>query len=151
MSVCVGDGDVSVARDYDFANWLPVPAVVDQLAQTFPEAKFLLFESPPDAWFRSAAIEAGAAARLGAKCGAAVLGGASVGVPACRAARIRCATRGPCVWERSWDRRRPARTRAGVEGRVRRARRAGEVERPGRAVTGRPRERRGGFGSAPSG
>lgn len=102
MSVCVGDGDVSVARDYDFANWLPVPAVVDQLAQTFPEAKFLLFESPPDAWFRSAAIEAGAAARLGAKCGC---GGADLALrstsSACGDATHHVCDAYPCVWERS--------------------------------------------------
>jgi hypothetical protein len=102
VSVCVGDGDVSVARDYDFANWLPVPAVVDQLAQTFPEAKFLLFESPPDAWFRSAAIEAGAAARLGAKCGC---GGADLALrstsSACGDAMHHVCDAYPCVWERS--------------------------------------------------
>ena len=152
VSVCVGDGDVSVARDYDFANWLPVPAVVDQLAQTFPEAKFLLFESPPDAWFRSAAIEAGAAARLGAKCGC---GGADLALrsrirvrrrdASVSPTRTRACGSGPGIGDARRGRR------AGVEGRVRRARRAGEVERPGRAVTGRPRERRGGFGSAPSG
>ena len=44
-SFCAGAADLSPVEDYDFANWLPVPNLMDDIASAYPDAKFILFES----------------------------------------------------------------------------------------------------------
>ena len=68
-SFCQGAADLAPTQDYDFANWLPVPNVLDELASTYPDAKFLLFESEPGRWLDNVYIKAQEAALRGAKCG----------------------------------------------------------------------------------
>lgn len=50
VSFCTSTSDVSLLSGFDFANWLPVPNVYDSLVLDFPDAKFILFETPVDLW-----------------------------------------------------------------------------------------------------
>ena len=38
-------------KEFDFANWIPVATWTKKLAGSYPDAKFLLFETPPEIWF----------------------------------------------------------------------------------------------------
>jgi len=52
VSFCTSTSDVSLLAGYDFSNWLPIPSVFDSLVLDFPDAKFLLFETPAWAYTR---------------------------------------------------------------------------------------------------
>ena len=109
VSTCAGVGsDVSAVSGYDFANWLPVPSVADALARDFPDAKFVLFETPVDAWVKRIEAKADEARALGVKCGcvSARVGGPT---PAARSTSSACgdATHHvcdayPCVYEKAF-------------------------------------------------
>ena len=109
VSTCAGVGsDVSAVSGYDFANWLPVPSVADALARDFPDAKFVLFETPVDAWVKRIEAKADEARALGVKCGCV---SARVGdpTPAARSTSSACgdATHHvcdayPCVYEKAF-------------------------------------------------
>ena len=102
VSVCTGTSDVTLVDGYDFANWLPIPAVVDSLVLDYPDAKFLLFETHVDDWIRRVSVKATEAARLGAECGC-------VGENAVRSSRPKCGDSThhycdlyPCLWEQQF-------------------------------------------------
>ena len=109
VSTCTGASDVSAVSGYDFANWLPVPSIVDALARDFPDAKFVLFETPVDVWAKRIAAKADEARALGVKCGCV---SARVGdpTPAARSTSSACgdATHHvcdayPCVYEKAFS------------------------------------------------
>lgn len=108
VSVCTGASDVSLVSGYDFANWLPVPSVFDALALDFPDAKFVLFETPVEVFVKRAKAKAEEARALGAKCGcvSARVGGP---IPTSRSTSSSCgdATHHvcdayPCVYEKAF-------------------------------------------------
>ena len=108
VSVCTGASDVSLVSGYDFANWLPVPSVFDALALDFPDAKFVLFETPVDVFVKRAKAKADEARALGVKCGcvSARVGGS---IPTSRSTSSACgdATHHvcdayPCVYEKAF-------------------------------------------------
>ena len=68
-SFCAGTADLSPVEDYDFANWLPVPNLMDDIASAYPDAKFILFESDSARWLDNVYIKAQEAALKGHKCG----------------------------------------------------------------------------------
>jgi hypothetical protein len=109
VSVCTGTSDVSVVSGYDFANWLPVPSVADALALDFPDAKFVLFETPVDVWVKRIKAKADEARLIGVKCGcvSARVGGPK---PTSRSTSSTCgdATHHvcdayPCVYEKAFS------------------------------------------------
>ena len=108
VSVCTGASDVSLVSGYDFANWLPVPSVFDALALDFPDAKFVLFETPVEVFVKRAKAKADEARALGVKCGcvSARVGGS---IPTSRSTSSACgdATHHvcdayPCVYEKAF-------------------------------------------------
>jgi hypothetical protein len=102
VSVCTGTSDVTLVDGYDFANWLPIPAVVDSLVLDYPDAKFLLFETPVDDWIRRVSVKAAEAARLGAKCGCVGEDAVRSPLPACGDATHHYCDVYPCLWEQQF-------------------------------------------------
>ena len=56
-------------KDFDFANWIPVATWTKKLAGSYPDAKFLLFETPPEIWFGRISRRAQAAEERALECG----------------------------------------------------------------------------------
>ena len=102
VSVCTGTSDVTLVDGYDFANWLPIPAVMDSLVLDYPDAKFLLFETPVDDWIRRVSVKAAEAARLGAKCGCVGEDAVRSPLPACGDATHHYCDVYPCLWEQQF-------------------------------------------------
>ena len=102
-SFCAGAADLSPVEDYDFANWLPVPNLMDDIASAYPDAKFILFESDSARWLDNVYIKAQEAALKGHKCGCG-------GDVEDRVASAKCALGDghhfcdlyPCVYERTF-------------------------------------------------
>ena len=102
-SFCAGTADLSPVEDYDFANWLPVPNLMDDIASAYPDAKFILFESDSARWLDNVYIKAQEAALKGHKCGCG-------GDVEDRVASAKCALGDghhfcdlyPCVYERTF-------------------------------------------------
>ena len=102
VSFCTSTSDVSLLSGYDFANWLPVPNVYDSLVLDFPDAKFILFETPVDAWMERVQEKALAARVMGEQCGC-------IGAGAVRSLSSECGDEThhycdvyPCLWERTF-------------------------------------------------
>jgi hypothetical protein len=100
VSYCTSTSDVSLLEGYDFANWLPIPSVYDSLVLDFPDAKFLLFETPVDQWFVRIQAKVLEAQLMGETCGC-------VGVVAARSLDPMCGDLThhycdvyPCLYER---------------------------------------------------